>query len=393
MNDNKGLEIQGVVDGSTQLNDVSSRLTEICTEMYHQIMNLRNEEHFVTQLASPEFFSSIDALNQEVPKFSEAILKFSKFLSDKILTSYEITDTELKNKIESNLSDSLAQIAALGMIGKAGLDFSKIATSAQGALNGQFVDSSKIDKPTFSSDQLEFFTREDGSIEIVRKGTTMGYTTPEGLNSFVQVKDGVERLKTEPTTEHIKLSTPSVSETPVPTSNSTNTIIPIQTDIPAGYSGIVHTKSQASAAIKESSGRITTGNRTYTVVPDNQYHKAPGTISQSDYDLLVSQTAGESGNSKDDQLAVVCTILNRLESGENFGDSITEVLEKGYFPWGETHLAYEPGGKYYNTEWGQEKLAQVKQVVDDALGGVRNLEDNVYYYSGNGKYNIFSDNV
>ena len=90
-------------------------------------------------------------------------------------------------------------------------------------------------------------------------------------------------------------------------------------------------------------------------------------------------------------LAVATTVFNRLETEGKYGNSVSEVLEKGYFPWGETHIAYEPGGKYYNTDWGQDKLRQATEAVNDALNGARNLEGNVYYYSGNGEYNRFSD--
>lgn len=159
------------------------------------------------------------------------------------------------------------------------------------------------------------------------------------------------------------------------------------------YSGSLHTKRQATDGCDSTAGQVTGGHQSYSIVPDGSYNGAPGTISQSDYELLIAQVAGESANKPDDMLGVTCTILNRLEAGGGYGSSVHQVLEKGYFPWGRTYQAYVPGGKYYNTEWGQDKLAMVTQVVNDALSGTRNVNSNVYYYSGDGTNNYFSDVV
>ena len=158
-----------------------------------------------------------------------------------------------------------------------------------------------------------------------------------------------------------------------------------------GYKGVLHTKSQASGSMKNTAGLLTTNNQTYQIVPDNQYAMQPGTISESDYRLMIAQVAGESANDKDDMLAVASTILNRLEQGGSYGTSVRGVLEKGYFPWGRSYLGYVEGGKFYQTNEGQEKLAQVTEAVNDALAGVRNVEKNVFYYSGDGTHNYFSD--
>ena len=88
---------------------------------------------------------------------------------------------------------------------------------------------------------------------------------------------------------------------------------------------------------------------------------------------------------------VASSIFNRRDAGGCYGSSFTNVLETGYWPWGKTCNAYLPGGKYYNTDWGQEKLAVAKQVVDQAMQGYRNIPSNGYYYSGDGTHNYFSD--
>ncbi len=400
MNGEKSLSIEGLMSSSSDLNNASGQLSDTCSQMYSVITALRESETFKTVVASNEYFANIDELNAIVPKYEEAILKFSQFLSNYVLENYTETDEETKAKIESNLAESIAQLSALGLAeGSGSVDYSKISSTASGALAGDFIDSSKIRKSAFEDGELEFITRPDGSVQIVKNGSVLGYTTQDGIGNAPTTGSGTAETVASAagvaaTVGSGVASTPetttTIPEPPAVSSSSTTTNGIPEEYLARGYTGDIHTKSQATAGIKSSTGTITTDNQKYTIVPDSQYTKAPGTISQSDYNLLCAQVAGEAGNSKDDMLGVTCTVLNRLEA-DGYGNSVTEVLEKGYFPWGETHIAYEPGGKYYNTDWGQEKLAQATEAVNDALGGVRNMEGNVYYYSGNGEYNRFSD--
>ncbi len=212
-------------------------------------------------------------------------------------------------------------------------------------------------------------------VSIVEEPTPLSNMTYYSEDDTVyEVEQPVEKKEQE-----------TVTETVLPEGRETTSTL-------EGYTGSVPTKSRATDAVKNSSGTITTDNQKYRIVPDSEYTKAPGTISESDYHLMIAQVAGEATNAKDDMLAVATTMLNRLENA-NFGNSIRDVLEEGYFPWGKSYLAYVEGGAYYHTDWGQEKLQQVTQAVDDALAGVRNLASNVYYYSGDGTYNYYSDIV
>ena len=153
----------------------------------------------------------------------------------------------------------------------------------------------------------------------------------------------------------------------------------------------VHTKKQATDEFKSQVGIETGGHQSYTIVPDGSDNTAPGVITQSEYETIIAQVAGEGGNSVGDMYGVASSIFNRRDTGGGYGNSFTNVLETGYWPWGKTCNAYLPGGKYYNTDWGQEKLAVAKQVVDQAMNGYRNIPSNGYYYSGDGTHNYFSD--
>ena len=165
---------------------------------------------------------------------------------------------------------------------------------------------------------------------------------------------------------------------------------PIQQPVVEGIIGGegVHTDCR-NAEFNSQAGIVTGGHQSYSIVPDSEYTGAPGTISQSEYQIVIAQVAGEGANNAADMFGVATTMFNRRDTGGGFGNTFTQVLQRGYWPWGETYRAYMPGGKYYNTQWGKDKLAVAKQVVDQALAGYRNLPSNGYYYYGNGKNNFF----
>ena len=170
-------------------------------------------------------------------------------------------------------------------------------------------------------------------------------------------------------------------------------------DVQNYYSGELHSKKSASESTIATNGVLTDGNQQYSV--GGVTSAEDGTLSQTDYYYLVGQVAGESGNTTDDMLGVCSTILNRVESEDNFGTDIKNVLTKGYWPWGRTcdkYLNYDangiPTGFKTIEQLGPieyEKLQQVQSVVSDAMNGYRNLDKTTYYYSGNGTYNSFSD--
>ena len=182
--DSKTLSIEGIVSNSSELNKVSTELNDICTGLYSTITSLRDAGHFLSVTASETYFESIDNLNQMVPKFTEAILRFSRFLSDYVLQNYTEVDEEIHSKIESNLAESLAGLTSLGVISATGIDYGKIASTAQGALNGDFISSDKIYRKSFEQEgSLDFVTRDDGSIVITKDGVPIGFTTKEGIQN------------------------------------------------------------------------------------------------------------------------------------------------------------------------------------------------------------------
>lgn len=114
---------------------------------------------------------------------------------------------------------------------------------------------------------------------------------------------------------------------------------------------------------------------------DNKKYELTGL----DYDMFVAIVASESRANKDDVLAVMSVILNRSDSS---GKTPLQVVTApgqftGYLDGHYLKFLYSDGT--LNTQ----SVGVVKEVVDDALNGVRN---NNYYSFRSGWVTSFSDN-
>ena len=104
-------------------------------------------------------------------------------------TSSTQTFSNTVNHVSSNapinptLSNSSVG-AASGVIATGSIDFSRISTNANDALNGSFINENSIHKEYWEGD-LNFVRRDDGSIQIVKDGVVMGYTDELGINKIV----------------------------------------------------------------------------------------------------------------------------------------------------------------------------------------------------------------
>ena len=170
------LNIEGINNSSNELKTLSADVAELCKTMYDEIKTLKETKEFKTMNASELYFQTIDNLNGVIPKYTDDVLKFSEFLSNYVLTNYEETDQEAKAEIENNLEESLDQLNNVNELGN-GVNLDKISASAQGALNGDWV---KVKRDVFQDGELEFKMRDDGTIQIMKNGTTLGFTTQDG---------------------------------------------------------------------------------------------------------------------------------------------------------------------------------------------------------------------
>ena len=167
---------------SQTLNAASQGISETCKKIYDTITRLQEDEAFKSKVAAVSYYEHIQELNAQVPKFTKGVLKFSQFLSGYLIENYTETD-ELAKQIQEAFNDSVNQLAAIGLIGGV-VNIDKISSTAQGALNGNFISSDKIYKEAFEdTGNLEFVIRDDGAILITRDGVPIGFTTQDGISN------------------------------------------------------------------------------------------------------------------------------------------------------------------------------------------------------------------
>ena len=167
---------------SQTLNEAAQTLNDVCKNIFDTFTRLQESEIFKSRTASVSYYTIVQELNAQVPKFTEGILKFSKFLSGYLIENYAETD-ELAKQIQESFNNSVEQLSAIGLIGGV-VSLDKISSTAQGALNGNFINSDRIYKEAFQdTGHLEFVTRDDGAIMITRDGVPIGFTTKDGISS------------------------------------------------------------------------------------------------------------------------------------------------------------------------------------------------------------------
>lgn len=375
--DSKTLSIEGIVSNSSELNKVSTELNDICTGLYSTITSLRDAGHFLSVTASETYFESIDNLNQMVPKFTEAILRFSKFLSDYVLQNYTEVDEDMRNKIESNLNESLEKLTAMGIADSGtsggnssnGIDYTKIASTAQGALNGDFISSDKIHKEAFEG-ELEFVTRDDGSVMITKDGVPIGFTTQEGsVPSSGGASSAASEVISDIGSASVGVGSAAAAATlateesavvdSAPSSTASSSPAQSEASIDPGYTGETQMSSQVSNPAPAG-----------TISPGQHYAARTYSLSDQSKHELMAMVAGEDSYSYEGALAVVSTVLNRAESptwsayGGN--DIMAQAKASGQF-------------SAWNGDITKSCLADsskipphVVQAVEDALNGTRN---------------------
>lgn len=167
---------------SETLNTAAQNINDTCKKLYGIITNLQESEAFKSKEAAMNYYLRIQEINAVVPKFIEGILKFSQFLSGYLLENYRETD-EMAKQIQESFDESVNQLATIGLIGGV-VNIGKISSTAQGALNGNFISSDQIYKEAFEdTGNLEFVTRDDGAIMITRDGVPIGFTTKDGISN------------------------------------------------------------------------------------------------------------------------------------------------------------------------------------------------------------------
>lgn len=275
------LEQQGVTDNSNELSTLSSDIAELCKVMHSQITQLKEEGAFRTVDASEAFFLTINEIYDEVPTYTGNILTFSEFLSGYVLTNYDKTDTDAQAEIKNDLQENVNQLDNAGELGN-GVNLDKISASAQGALKGDWV---KVKRDAFEDGELEFKMRDDGTIQIMKNGTTLGFTTQDGAtNGNVTTQT---EISTAPTVsaEQPTSTNPVTEASTAPVNNTVSTETPT-TETPT----IVTTSATSTPAPGDYKVyRYETSNKIATVAREMGF-------SEEQVDIAVGISRLETGN-------------------------------------------------------------------------------------------------
>lgn len=185
MSDFSGLTVQGAQAYAKTLSNKSEELREETTNASNELKSLLESNAFKTLIASTEFMTKIETLSANCGKFSDGVDVFAKFLIDKVIDDFGILDEQtlsLQQELDERLNE-LSSVSELGggTIDSSQLDFSKISATAGSAALGSFIAEDKVHKKYWEG-ELQLVPREDGTIQIVKDGTVMGYTTEEGVD-------------------------------------------------------------------------------------------------------------------------------------------------------------------------------------------------------------------
>lgn len=185
MSDFSGLTVQGAQAYAKTLSNKSEELREETTNASNELKSLLESNAFKTLIASTEFMTKIETLSANCGKFSDGVDVFAKFLIDKVIDDFGILDEQtlsLQQELDERLNE-LSSVSELGggTIDSSQLDFSKISSTAGDAASGDFIQEGNVHKEYWEG-ELQLVPREDGTIQIVKDGTVMGYTTEEGVD-------------------------------------------------------------------------------------------------------------------------------------------------------------------------------------------------------------------
>ncbi|HIT21423.1 MAG TPA: hypothetical protein IAB56_00430 [Candidatus Scybalousia intestinigallinarum] len=186
MGQNLGLSVEAVTQHSQRLFSKSEELDQALKDVLQKLESLmENGVTYKDKQSSKDFYEQINVFSTSCNKYVEGVQKFASFLVNETIATYETSDQEIL-ELQSKLDESLAALELASKLGDGNitssqLDFSKISATAGSAALGSFIAEDKVHKQYWEG-ELQLVPREDGTIQIVKDGTVMGYTTEEGVN-------------------------------------------------------------------------------------------------------------------------------------------------------------------------------------------------------------------
>ena len=181
-----GLSVEQVTEYSQNLFTKSEELNDTLTDILGKLSTMIEDGQTYHDVSSSKsMYGDINRFSSSVTKYVEGVQKFASFLVDETITTYETSDQEIL-ELQSKLDESLSALELASKIGDGNinasqLDFSKISSNAGDAASGDFIQEGNVHKEYWEG-ELQLVPREDGTIQIVKDGTVMGYTTEEGVS-------------------------------------------------------------------------------------------------------------------------------------------------------------------------------------------------------------------
>lgn len=181
-----GLSVEEVTQHSQNLFTKSEELNDALTDILGKLSAMMEDGQTYADVSSSKImYEKIKRFSSSVTKYVEGVQKFASFLVNETIATYETSDQEIL-ELQSKLDESLAALELASKLGDGNinasqLDFSKISSTAGDAASGDFIQEGNVHKEYWEG-ELQLVPREDGTIQIVKDGTVMGYTTEEGVS-------------------------------------------------------------------------------------------------------------------------------------------------------------------------------------------------------------------
>ena len=166
------------------------------------------------------------------------------------------------------------------------MDFSRISTNANDAVNGNFINEENVHKEFWEGD-LTFVKRDDGSIQILKDGVVMGYTDELGISKIVNdvsVNDNSSSMPNSSSTSNGATSGTSSSTTTNGASSSTGSSTTANGASSSTGSSTTTNGASSTTGLSSTGSATTTNSSTNHGVPtspDNAHSNSGYTIMNS----------------------------------------------------------------------------------------------------------------
>ena len=333
-------------------------------------------------------------------------------ISGNKLDAIEFEESTNKNLNSTNSSFELSS----NQVNEPTINFSRISTNVNDALNGNFIKEESIHKEFWEGD-LTFVKRDDGSIQILKDGVVMGYTDELGLNNSVELVVANENLletneeisvSLETKTESVVSETTPINEdvdkqieSKIPSETKTESVVseitPINEDVDKQVESEIPSETKTEPVVSEIppiNDDVVVTNETSVIdtqkkeVSNVSYTKEElntqinetlnkHNLTSEQLDTICAVVQQEAGHNPEEVKNVITTIVNRMESGKWGGTTPWEVVvaDKQFQAYGAGHYK-----KYANHQYDES----TEYIVASTLNGNMDTTHNWESFRSNG---------